>query len=74
MPPRTTEGTVPRILAATPLSKAPSSFEDPMKRLFTAETRPIISCGVKVWTSVLRSTTETASSAPPATRIDAESQ
>ena len=74
MPPKITDGTVPSSLAATPLSKAPSSLEEPMKRLFTAETRPIISWGVNVWTSVLRSTTETASSDPPSTRMAADSQ
>src|SRR5262245_24149147 len=39
-PPRTTAGTVPRRRAATPDSKAPISFDEPMKIEFTDDTRP----------------------------------
>ena len=39
-PPSTTDGTVPRSLAATPDSNAPISLELPMKMALTEETRP----------------------------------
>src|SRR2546430_12576730 len=39
-PPETTENTCPKRCATNPDSKPPSSFEVPMNRLFTAETRP----------------------------------
>jgi hypothetical protein len=39
-PPITTLGAVPKIRAATPLSKAPISFDEPMKMAFTLDTRP----------------------------------
>ena len=45
-PPTTTAGTVPNTRAATPLSNAPSSFDDPMNTEFTADTRPSMSGGV----------------------------
>ena len=45
-PPKTTAGTVPSNLAATPDSKAPISFDEPMKILLTADTLPFILSGV----------------------------
>ena len=39
-PPSTTDGTVPISRAAVPDSKAPISFELPMKIAFTEDTRP----------------------------------
>ena len=53
-PPTTTEETVPSSLAATPDSKAPISFDDPMKIWLTAETRPSIPDGTSTCISVLR--------------------
>src|SRR6185436_2106180 len=53
-PPITTDGTVPHHDAVTPDSNSPSSFEAPMKTLFTALTRPRISSGVSSWTSRCR--------------------
>lgn len=44
-----------------------------MKKPFTAATRPIFSCGVNIWMSVERSTTDTLSSAPPTARIASDS-
>ena len=54
LPPNTTDGTVPIIRAATPDSKAPISFDDPMKIWFTADTRPRMALGVRSCTSVWR--------------------
>jgi hypothetical protein len=45
-PPKTTAGTTPINLAAKPLSKAPSSFEEIMKILFSDETLPFMFSGV----------------------------
>ncbi len=42
MPPAATEMTGPKSAAVNPDSSAPSSFEVPMKILFTAEIRPRI--------------------------------
>src|SRR3954470_19209574 len=56
-PPKITEGTVPRSFAATPDSKEPISFEEPMKIWFTAETRPSRGSGVRRVSSVERITT-----------------
>ena len=53
-PPTITEGTVPSRRAATPDSKAPISFDEPMKIWFTAETRPSIPDGTITCISVLR--------------------
>ena len=53
-PPPTTAGTVPKMLAATPLSKAPSSFEAPMNTQFTDATRPRIRSGDRTRRIVLR--------------------
>lgn len=50
-PPATTDTTAPNHAATTPLSKAPSSLDAPMKRLLTADTRPRSSSGVHIWTS-----------------------
>src|SRR5687768_4363989 len=44
-PPKTTEGTVPIILAATPLSNCPSSLEELINIELTEETLPRISSG-----------------------------
>src|SRR5690242_20928994 len=63
-PPTTTEVTVPRSRAATPDSKAPSSFEDPMKMAFTEETRPSRCSGVSTCNKVERTTTLTLSAMP----------
>ena len=38
-PPKITEGVTPKSLAATPDSKAPTSFEELMKKPLTEETR-----------------------------------
>src|SRR5262249_3712099 len=46
-PPKSTEGTVPITLAASPDSNEPISFDDPMKMPFTEATRPRMSSGVK---------------------------
>ena len=45
-PPKTTAGIVPIIFAVSPLSKAPSSLEDPTKIEFTEATLPLTSSGV----------------------------
>ena len=45
-PPNTTLVTVPISLAAAPLSNPPISLLEPMKMLFTAETRPFMYSGV----------------------------
>ena len=45
-PPKTTAGTVPINFAARPLSKAPSSLEEPIKIEFTEATHPLTSSGV----------------------------
>ncbi len=50
----TTAGTAPMSAAATPDSKAPSSFEAPMKTAFTALTRPRMPSGVSSCTSMWR--------------------
>src|SRR5881392_1437995 len=73
-PPDTTANTGPNQCATTPDSKPPSSFEVPMKRLFTAETRPRFSSGVSNCTSVCLMTTLTLSTAPHTKSIDHESQ
>ena len=46
IPPKTTAGTVPINFAVSPLSKAPNSFEDPIKIEFTEATLPLTSSGV----------------------------
>src|SRR5207245_7149756 len=56
-PPVTTEMTGPNNCATRPDSNPPNSFEVPMNRLFTADTRPRISSGVSNCTSVCRTTT-----------------
>src|SRR5260221_465218 len=48
----------------TPDSKPPSSLDVPMKRLFTADTRPRFSSGVSSCTSVCRTMTLTLSTKP----------
>jgi len=57
--PATTEMTGPNSAAVVPDSKAPSSFEEPMNTLFTADTRPRFSSGVSNCTSVCRTSTLT---------------
>lgn len=47
-----------------PDSNSPSSFDAPMNRLDTAETRPRMESGVTICTSVWRTKTETMSAAP----------
>ena len=46
IPPNATEGIRPISLAVTPDSKAPSSFDEPIKILFTEATRPRMCSGV----------------------------
>jgi hypothetical protein len=46
IPPRIIEGFKPNALAVIPDSKAPISFDEPMKIPFTAETRPRMFSGV----------------------------
>ena len=63
-PPKITEGTVPKSLAAVPDSKAPISFDEPINIEFTAETRPRIWSGVKSCIIVPRIITLMLSNAP----------
>src|SRR5207248_881497 len=74
MPPETTEKTGPKYWATNPDSKPPSSLEVPMKRLFTAETRPRFSSGVSNCTRVWRTTTLTLSTKPQIKSMAKESQ
>ncbi len=55
-------------------SNSPSSLEVPMKRLFTAETRPRFSSGVSNCTSVCRITTLILSTTPQRNSIRNDSQ
>lgn len=71
-PPKITEGITPRSFAANPDSKAPISFDEPMKMLFTAATRPFISSGVNSWRIVWRITTLTESNIPLNARAKTE--
>ena len=73
-PPSTTVGTGPMSAASSPDSNAPSSFDEPMKTRFTADTRPRSSSGVSSWTTVWRITTLTLSSAPATKSAASESQ
>ncbi len=61
-PPAIAHGT-PNILAATPLSNAPSSFDAPMKTPSTALTRPSCSSGVTSGTIDPRMNIDTMSAA-----------
>src|SRR5881296_2101833 len=74
VPPETTAKTGPKKYATRPDSNPPSSFDVPMKRLLTAETRPRISSGVSNCTSVWRITTLTLSTAPHRNSVANESQ
>ncbi len=56
--------TGPNQCATRPDSNPPSSLEVPIKRLFTAETRPRFSSGVSSCTKVCRTTTLMLSVAP----------
>ena len=67
MPPRTTAEAGPSSWPTTPDSKAPSSFDAPMKTASTASTRPRLSAGVASGTRVDRMNTLTAS-APESAR------
>src|SRR5207245_1429446 len=60
--------------ATIPDSKPPNSFEVPMNKLFTAETRPRFSSGVSNCTKVWRTTTLILSTAPQAKSIRKENQ
>ncbi len=73
-PPRTTAFTVPNIRAVSPLSNAPSSFEEPTNMEFTEATRPRISSGVFSWRMVWRITTLIPSSTPLKNRAITEIQ
>src|ERR1051325_9442538 len=68
MPPATTLVIGPHQDAVTPDSKPPSSLDAPMKTELTAETRPRLESGVRIWMSVWRMTTEMLSNAPVKTR------
>ena len=63
-PPKTTEGTVPISLAASPLSKAPISLDYVIKIELTDDTRPFMRSGVRCWISEARTTTLTSSITP----------
>src|SRR5215212_10902686 len=71
-PPDTTEKIGPSQCATKPDSKPPSSFEVPMNKLFTAETRPRFSSGVSNCTSVCRTSTLTWSATPQTKSISHE--
>src|SRR5450432_798768 len=73
MPPPTTDTTGPSSAALAPDSNPPSSFEVSMKTLFTADTRPRISSGVRSCTSVCRTTTLIMSSPPARISMTRES-
>ena len=65
----TTAATGPASPASMPDSNSPSSFDIPMNRLFTADTRPRSESGVSSCASASRITTLTASHAPAANSI-----
>ena len=71
--PTTTAGTAPSHAAVMPDSNAPSSLDATMNIVFTAPTRPRISCGVRTCTTVDRMTTLTMSDAPRTTSAASES-
>src|SRR5437870_13045086 len=73
MPPTTTEVIGPHHAAVTPDSNPPSSLDAPMKTELTAETRPRLESGVRIWISEWRMTTEMLSKAPVRTRAIIES-
>lgn len=73
-PPKITDGTTPINLAARPDSNAPSSFDDPMNMLFTAETLPFMFSGVSVWINVPRIITLTQSKTPLSIRNSMDNQ
>src|SRR5271154_6664549 len=60
--------------ATMPDRKPPSSFDVPMNRLLTAETRPRFSSGVRICTSVCRTTTLMLSTNPASASIVNENQ
>ena len=74
VPPKTTEVTVPINFAVKPLSKAPSSLEDPTKIEFTAATLPRMWSGVFNCKIVWRITTEIPSTTPLKNNAITESQ
>src|ERR1017187_1101764 len=73
MPPYTTAGTVPNHCAVRPDSNWPTSFDAPMKIIFTALTRPRISSGVPSWMTVWGTITLTISRAPNAASAASDS-
>src|SRR5205823_10755854 len=73
-PPATTEKIGPKKWATEPDSNPPNSFDVPINRLLTAETRPRISSGVSSCTRVCRTTTLTLSTAPQTKSIANDSQ
>ena len=73
-PPNTTAGTVPISLAVAPLSKAPSSFEEPTNIEFTEATLPLNSSGVFSCKIVWRIIIETPSVNPYINKAKTESQ
>ena len=74
IPPTTIDGFKPNALAVVPDSKAPISFDEPMKIELTADTLPRISSGVKSCTNIDRIKTDTASKAPESISSANESQ
>src|SRR5439155_1065481 len=60
--------------ATRPDRNPPNSLEVPMNNAFTADTRPRFSSGVRICTSVWRTTTLTLSTAPATTIITKANQ
>src|SRR5947207_6380030 len=73
-PPKITDGTVPSSLAATPDSKEPTSFDEPINIWLAADTRPSRCGGVRTVSNVDRITTLTLSTIPPMTSSSSEIQ
>ena len=74
LPPKTTAVTVPINFAVSPLSKAPSSLDDPTNMEFTEETLPRISSGVLSWRIVCLITIDTPSVTPLKNKATTEIQ
>ena len=73
-PPKITAGTVPINFAVAPLSKAPSSLDEPTKIEFTEATLPLNSSGVFNCKMVWRIIIETPSVSPYINKANTESQ
>src|SRR6478752_1506750 len=63
-PPISADGTAPNAAATAPARNSPSAPDDPVNMELTANTRPSMSCGVRICTSDCRMTTLIASEAP----------